>query len=221
MASVTFLIGQFKEGHSSVFGNLHQRFFPNLVKIARRGLARGSPIPLDGEDIAQRVFLELYRTVRQRRRMGECLCDTASLRTTLATLTHQQVRRQQRDHTRQCRDVRKTRLATDLSGREDTDPLNRVFDRATLRWLRDMESQETLEQLLAPLPSAKHRTVVQLLAQEYSVTEIARELDCSVRTVQRYLVEIRSIWQSHPAVQATLGGRIPPPSVRESAPADR
>jgi hypothetical protein len=38
----------------------------------------------------------------------------------------------------------------------------------------------------------------------YSVAEIARELRRSVRAVQRYLVEIQTIWRSHPAGQAIL-----------------
>jgi DNA-directed RNA polymerase specialized sigma24 family protein len=178
---------------------LFGRFFSYPVDLARRRLRGDRPIPLDGEDIAQLVFLELYRSVRQQRPLGNRLCDSASLLTSLATLTCQQVRRQWRDHTRQCRDVRQLRLAADLPAIGDTDPLHEIFDQAALRWLREIESQETIEQLLVLLPSDKHRILVRLLSRGHSILEIAHELHRSVRAVERYVIEIRAIWQSRQA----------------------
>ncbi len=203
MASATFLIGRFKEGHSSAFDDLLGLYYAYPVDLARRRLSRGRPMPEDGEDIAQLVFWELYRSVRQGRPLGDGLSDTASLLKTLALLTRQHVRREWRHHTRHCRDVRKSRLATDLVARTgDTDPLDAPATHATaFVWLRDIESQESIEQLLVLLPSAKHRTLVQLVLQGYSGPEIARELGCSVRTVQRYLLEIQAIWQRHREAQ--------------------
>jgi DNA-directed RNA polymerase specialized sigma24 family protein len=215
MASVTLLIGQFKQGRSSAFGILFGRFLNYPVDLARRHLKWRSRIPQDDDDIAQLVFWELYRSVRRHGRLGQRLCDTPSLLTTLATLTRQQIRREWRDHTRQCRDVRLSRLATDLSAKEDADPLDDALDPAAFRWLREIESQETMEQLLALLPSARYRTLVFLLIRGHSIPEIARELDRSVRAVQRYLVEIQTIWRSHPAGQEILSQCLPLPAVSE------
>src|ERR1700722_4663939 len=138
MASVTLLIGQFKQGSSSAFGLLFGRFLNYPVDLAQRRLKRGSRIPQDDDDIAQLVFWELYRSVRQHSPLRQRLCDTPSLLTPLATLPRQQVRRQWRDHTRQCRDVRLSRLATGLSAHEDTDPLDDTLYPAAFRWLRDI-----------------------------------------------------------------------------------
>jgi DNA-binding NarL/FixJ family response regulator len=63
-----------------------------------------------------------------------------------------------------------------------------------------------MEQLLALLPEVRYRAVVHLLLEGHSVPEIAHELGRSVRAVQRYLVEIKSIWQSHPQGPELLGG---------------
>jgi DNA-directed RNA polymerase specialized sigma24 family protein len=215
MASVTYLISQFKQGNSAAFGVLFGRFFAYPTGLARRRLRGECPIPLEGEDIAQLVFWELHRAVRQDRSIGNLLCDTRSLLVALASLTRQQVRRQWRDHTRQCRDVQKTRLAIDLPARGDTEPFDRVFDTATFRWLHEIESKETIAQLLVLLPSAKYRTVVQLLIQGHGLQEIALALDRSLRAIQRYLVEIQAIWRSRPAGQAILSQFLRLPAAGE------
>jgi DNA-directed RNA polymerase specialized sigma24 family protein len=204
MASVTYLICEFKQGHSSAFGVLFGRFFDYPADLARRRLRRERPMAQDGEDIAQLVFWELHRSVRQHRPMGEALCDKASLLTTLAALTRQQVRRQRRDHTRHRRDCRKSLLATDLPARRDMDPLDALLGSAAGHWQREIESGETMEQLLVLLPSDKHRTLVRLVARGHSSREIARELNCNVRTVERHVIAIRTIWQNHPAGRAFL-----------------
>lgn len=161
-------------------------------------------MPQDGEDIAQLVFWELYRSVRRRGRMAEQLCDTASLLKTLATLTRQQVRRQRRDYTRQHRDCRKSRLAADLQTHGNMDLLDAVLGPAMANRQREIEFRETIEQLLVPLPSDKHRTLVRLVCRGHSIPEIAGELHRSVRTIERYVIEIRTIWQSLPAGQGFL-----------------
>jgi DNA-directed RNA polymerase specialized sigma24 family protein len=204
MSAVTFLIGQFKKGHSSAFEVLFERFFAYPFDLARRRGGRKYPIPHDNEDIAQLVFWELYRTVREKRPMGRRLCNTASLLTALATLTHQQVRRQWRDHTRQCRDSRRSRLASDLVAKGGGNPLDEFVDDTAFGWLREVESLEAIEQLLFLLPSEKYRTLVQCLMQGHGKSEVADTLDCSVRAVERYLVEIRTIWQRHPVGQEIL-----------------
>jgi DNA-directed RNA polymerase specialized sigma24 family protein len=221
MSSVTYLIGQFKQGQSSAFGVLFGRFFAYPVDLARRRLRGESTLPLDGEDIAQMVFWELHRAVRQHRPMGERLSDTASLLTTLASLTRQQVRRQRRDHTRQCRDCRKSRLAADLPVRGDTDPFAAILDPGASHRHGEIECRETIEQLLVLLPSAKHRTLVRLLSGGHSIPEIARELHRSVRTVERYVIEIRTLCQSHAAGQAFLRQCPILPSIGKSTTADR
>lgn len=221
MASVTLLIGRFKQGSSSAFGILFGRFLNYPADLARRRLKPGSGIPQGDDDIAQLVFWELYRSVRQRCPLGLRLRDTPSLLTALATLTRQQVRRQWRDHTRQCRDVRLSRLATDLSANEGTDPLDGTLDQTAFRWLREIEFQETVEQLLTLLPSARYRTLVQLFILGHTIPEIALDLDRSVRAVQRYLVEIQTIWRSNPAVQDILPRCIPRSTACEPSREDR
>jgi DNA-directed RNA polymerase specialized sigma24 family protein len=88
------------------------------------------------------------------------------------------------------------------------DPLDQFGHDRGLSWLREIQSRETIEQLLALLPEARYRAAVHLLGQGYSVPEIAHDLGRSVRAVQRYLVEIRSVWQNHPQAREILAGRV-------------
>jgi DNA-directed RNA polymerase specialized sigma24 family protein len=204
MNSVTSLIGLFKQGKSSAFGALVGRFFGYPVDLARRRLGRETPIPQDGEDIAQMVFLELYCAVRQCRPMGDQLSDRTSLRIALATLTRQRIKREWRDHTRQRRDARKTKLAADLAGRGDSAPLEKILDPAASHGQRGIDAQDTVEHLLTLLPSARHRSLAHHLLSGHSIPEIARKMRRSVRTVERCRAEIQAIWRNHPAGQAVL-----------------
>jgi DNA-directed RNA polymerase specialized sigma24 family protein len=204
MASVTLLIDRFKQGSSSAFGDLFGRFLRYPMRLVRR--PGRTTAHQDGEDIAQCVFWELYRAVREQRPLVEGLSDTTSLLVTLGTLTRQQLRRRWRDNTRQCRDVRRTVSASDLPP-GGGDPLEGLLHPRVVRWLRDVDSRETIEQLLALLPQPRHRTVVLLLLHGDSVPEVARALGRSVRAVQRYLVEIQGIWENHPDGRAFLAGR--------------
>jgi DNA-directed RNA polymerase specialized sigma24 family protein len=209
MASVTVLIGRFKQGSSSAFEELFSRFLPQAARLGDRSCSPGLAFQ-DGEDIAQCVFWELYRAVRQQRPLAARLCDTPSLLTTLALLTRQQRRRTWRDSTRARRDARRTLHASDPRAATGADALHASLGGGAFAWAHEVQSRETLEQLLALLPEGRYRTVVHLLLQGHSVPEIALELRCSVRTVQRYLVEIKSHWQNHPEGRDALAAHLPP-----------
>ena len=51
------------------------------------------------------------------------------------------------------------------------------------------------ENLLASLPDTTAEQIVRLKLQGYTHEEIADELDCNVRTVERRLKQIRELWQ--------------------------
>jgi len=174
----------------------------------RRSCNQGSAFQ-DGEDIAQCVFWELYSAVRHQQPLAAHFYDTPTLLTTLAMLTRQHLRRRWRDGTRLCRDVRRARTATDLSTGAGRDPLDMFIHDKSFCWLNEIQSRETLEQLLALLPKAGYRAAVHLLLRGHSVAEIAQELGRSVRAVQRYLVEIRSIWENHPQGREILAAHVP------------
>jgi len=210
MGSVTLLIGRFQRGSSSAFGQLFRRFLPETERLASRRSRWPASRLKDGEDIAQGVFWELYRAVRQHRPLAAGLRDTTTLLKTLALLTRQHLRRRWRDETRLCRDVRRACGGTDLTAIAGADGLNNLFDDTGARWLCEVQSRETLEQLLLLLPEARYRKVVHLLLQGYTIAEVAREIHRGVRSVQRYLVEIRSIWCSHPIGREILSGCVPP-----------
>jgi len=210
MVSVTLLIGRFKGGSSSAFRELFCQFLPRTSHLAGRQSCNQGSAFQDGEDIAQCVFWELYSAVRHQKPLVAHFYDTPTLLTTLAMLTRQHLRRRWRDGTRLCRDVRLVRTATDLPTAAGTNPLDRFVNDKSLRWLHEIQSRETIEQLLALLPEVRYGDVVRLLLQGHSVPEIAHESRRSVRAIQRYLVEIRSIWQNHPEGREILAAHVLP-----------
>lgn len=188
MSAVTALIGRFKQGSSSAFADLFDRFFPHTVRLAS---ARSAVSAHDEEDVAQCVFWQLFREVRGGRPLAERLSNTTTLLTTLALLTRQQLRRNWRDSTRKSRDIRLTWRASDLQTHDLTP------DHAATHWLRQIQSRESIEELFALLPDDRYRKTVELLLNGLSLPEIALELGRSLRAVQRYVAEIRALWQDH------------------------
>ena len=180
MVSVTLLIGRFKGGSSSAFGELFCQFFPHTARLAGRQSCSQASAFQDGEDIAQCVFWELYRAVRHGHPLAGSLRDTPALLSTLGMLTRQHVRRRWRDDTRLCRDFRRARTATDLRSAAGPNTLDQLVNDKAFRWLCEMQSRETIEQLLALLPKMRYRAVVHLLLKGHSVPEIAHELRRSV-----------------------------------------
>ena len=57
-----------------------------------------------------------------------------------------------------------------------------------------VEVAERCEFLLNRLPDETYRRIARCKLEGFSNLEIARELDCTPRTVERKLAQIRSIW---------------------------
>ena len=58
-----------------------------------------------------------------------------------------------------------------------------------------VEMQESLEQLLDLLPDDEYRAIANMRMEGHSNQEIAEELGCTERTVERRLQRIREIWE--------------------------
>jgi RNA polymerase sigma factor (sigma-70 family) len=205
MGSVTYLIGRLKNGSSSALAHLMERYYPRQVRQARNRL-RGAPASvLDADDVATVAFWELWQAVTHGRPLSRFLSNTQSLLIALATLTRDQVSRARRDAGRACRDARRTVHA--LTGYPDAD--NALVDAlGTDPWpvvLQALESREAVDTLIALLPQQRQKTLVRLLLDDRPLADIARELDCSVRTVQRLYAEVVDYWRSHSAARKALG----------------
>jgi DNA-directed RNA polymerase specialized sigma24 family protein len=196
MGSVSYLIARLKNGSASAFEGLMGRYYSRQVRQARRRLHSAPAGIQDAEDVAAVAFWKLWQGVIQRRAVGTFLSDTTSILKVLATLTRDQVNRAGRHALANCRDCRRT---VALPDRNEAGPT--IHELATNPWpgfVGAIESREEVAGLTALLPTDRHRTLVRRVIEGRGLHEIATELQCSVRTVQRLYAEIADIWRSPP-----------------------
>jgi DNA-directed RNA polymerase specialized sigma24 family protein len=177
MVSVTPVIARFRDGSASAFADLFALFYVRQVRQAEAALA-GSLSLSEGEDIALDAFHCLWREGTTGKFPGS-LDNTQSLLAILHLLTTQQARRAKRYDRQGKRDVRKTvALSDDLKCVE-------VFDAFG-------QNPARLIELLPPAITPRQRSILLLYADGKSTTDIATQLRCGKRTIDRELAAIRA-----------------------------
>jgi RNA polymerase sigma factor (sigma-70 family) len=182
--SVTQWIEQLKAGHHAAAERLWQRYFRQLVAVARSHL-RGTPgRATDEEDVALSAFDSFCRGAEGGR--FPKLLDRDSLWRLLATLTLRKAHNVRRDEQRQKRGGRQVigaeAFLEQVVGREPTPELA-------------AELAEECRRLLGRLDDAALQSLALLKMEGYTNRELADRLGCGVRTVERKLRLIRQIWE--------------------------
>jgi RNA polymerase sigma factor (sigma-70 family) len=193
--SITHWFEQVREGDSVAAQAVWERYFPELVRLAREKL-RGTPRrAADEEDVASSAMESLFRAAQNGRFPD--LADRHDLWRLLLRMTARKVVDLQR------RESRKRRGGGQVKGESvfaSVDPADEraglaevIGDGPTPEFAAVMaeEYQRRLERLddpnLAALAVAK--------MEGYTNDEIAERLGCSVRTIERRLRLIRKKWQ--------------------------
>jgi DNA-directed RNA polymerase specialized sigma24 family protein len=194
--SVTQWIGQLKAGDPEAAQKLWERYFRRLVGLARKKLGAAPRRAADEEDVALSAFDSFCRGAEHDR--FPQLNDRFDLWQLLVLLT--------------------ARKAYDLAQHERRQKRGggAVLDEAALPIPVDSSAQgAALEQIEAPEPtpafaaqvaeecrrllerldSPELRSVALLKVEGYGNEEIASQLGCGLRTVERRLRLIRSIWE--------------------------
>jgi RNA polymerase sigma factor (sigma-70 family) len=191
--SITIWLEEVKHGDDEAARQLWERYFPYLVRLARKRLA-GVPRRLeDEEDVALSAFESFCRAADQGR-FPE-VHDRHSLWRLLSSITHRKavdlVRR-----TRTGLGDARVRTGSGLSGSKTSSvPLAAlvVRDDATPD-LAAMLADE-VRRLLHMLPEEELRTIAIAKMEGHTNQEIAERLGCVERTVERRLKYIRAIWK--------------------------
>jgi RNA polymerase sigma factor (sigma-70 family) len=182
--SVTLWIEQLKAGEEAALAKLHKRYWPILVHLAQRRL-RGAPCRAsDQEDVAQAALWSFYRGLKAGR-----MPQLTNRNDLLALLTHlvackaanqikHEVGLQKRNADRTQSDSLLQRLA------EATGPT--PLEQAVLN--------ECYQQYVTDLPEPL-RDIAELHLAGCTHKEIAAQLGCVVRTVERKLALIFESWQ--------------------------
>jgi len=189
--SVTRWLDALLDGNPTAAQQLWERYFQRLVGLARQKLRNTPKRVADEEDVALSAFDSFCRNA-EKGRFPELL-DRGSLWRLLMVITARKAAHLLRDQGRQKRGG-------------DSTPVD-DSENSCLDWVLSREPDpefaaevaEECQRLLRKLGSADLETVALRRMEGYTVDEIAVQLDCAPRSVQRRLRLIRGIWESEVA----------------------
>lgn len=184
--SVTTWLGQLKEARPEAAQKLWEHYFGNLVAMARNRLRGGPRGAADEEDVALSAFDSFFRGVQAGR--FPRLEDRDDLWQVLLMIAERKVYDLLEHEGRAKRDWR--RVVAPRDGEAQGPPLQSPEPDPALV----AQMKEQLEHLMAALDDQELRDIARMKMEGLTNAEIARELDCSVPTVERRLQLIRKTW---------------------------
>lgn len=188
--SITLWLEQVKQGNNEAACRLWERYFPDLMKLASHRLA-GTPRRMeDEEDVALAVLASFCRAADKGRYPD--LKDRRSLWRLLCRITHFKVADL----------VRRTRpkvgeahvVHLDGSSSDGHGGFSLVEDDELSADVAAMVGEQ-LQLMLDMLPDDELRKIAVARMENRTNKEIAAQLNCAERTVERRLSYIRSIWK--------------------------
>ena len=194
--SVTRWVSDLKAGDRSEAARLlWQRYFERLARLAQGRLQRAARGPADGEDVALSAFDSFFQGVADGRFPD--LGNRDDLWRLLVTITARKAHNQRRNEGRQKRGGGRVVGEGALAG---ADPLGddfmaQVVGNEPSPEFAAMVTDE-YRRLFGSLADESLRVVALLKLEGRSNEEIARSLDCGLRTVERKLDVIRKRWMA-------------------------
>jgi RNA polymerase sigma factor (sigma-70 family) len=176
-------------------GMIWQRYFRELLRLARRNLDRRARHRADEEDVLQSMFQSFC--ARQAR--GDFhLADRDELWTLLVTITLRKARNTAKAQRRDKRDVEREQAAGTEAGCNSscTSWELEEMDAAGPSPVEAALLNEALERRLESLADSGLRQIALWRLEGYSNREIAERLACTERSVERKLERIRSKWSA-------------------------
>jgi DNA-directed RNA polymerase specialized sigma24 family protein len=190
--SVTWLIGELAGGDSDEAARqLWERYFDQIVRLARARLGAAPRGPADEEDVALSAFGSLCRGIAAGR--FPRLSGRDELWRLLATITARKVIDQVQRESRQKRGGGRVRNESDLEGSEESGALGNIASPAPTPAFLAMMSED-VRRLFGLLPDETLRLIALLRLEGYTNEEAAASLGCAVRSVERKLERIRLLW---------------------------
>lgn len=187
MGSISQWIGELKEGNDDAARLLWERFYTRLVTVARSKLREFPRRFRDEEDFALSAFDRLCRAARAGKYPR--LDDRSQLWKLLIDITEKRVIDYKRHETCPMRGGGKNIDEGGLPAGIDA-----LADNAlSAEYLTTFD--DTFGNLLARLPDERQRVIAIHKMEGLTNSEIAEELGCPLRTVERKLSIIRKAWQ--------------------------
>jgi len=174
------------------FWNLH---FDRLSALAHRRMLPDARRISDGEDIALSAIHSFFNGLSEQRFQG--ISSTNALWKLLATIVLRKISKQQRQQNTQKRGGGQVRGESFFINGEEKKESHRGIENISHSAVTphlEVEFLDTCEQLFEMLEDEKLRNTARLIMEGYSIDDIAEELGCVRRTVERKLKHIREIW---------------------------
>jgi RNA polymerase sigma factor (sigma-70 family) len=193
--SVTHWFEQVREADSLAARALWERYFPELVRLAREKLRGAARRAADEEDIAASVMESLFRAAEKGRFPD--LADRDDLWRLLLRMTARKVVDLKRHEARQRRGGGRVKGESVLGkggSRDVPGALAEVIGDAPTPEFAAMMIEQC-QGLLARLADPDLEALASAKLEGYTNDEIAERLGCSLRTVERRLHLIRKKWQ--------------------------
>jgi DNA-directed RNA polymerase specialized sigma24 family protein len=195
--SVSEWLGQLRAGDPAAAQKLWERYFFRLVSLARMKLQGTPRRAADEEDVALSAFDSLCRGAEQGRFPD--LADRDNFWRLLVTITarkaYQLGLHEGRRRPRGGAVLDEAALARgDSPGSGGDLALEQIADEEPTPEFAAQLAEE-LQHRLAALPSAELREVARCKLEEATNAEIASKLGCALRTVERRLHVIRTLWE--------------------------
>lgn len=193
--SITHWIREVREGDSRAAAALWDRYFPQLVRLAKKKL-QGLPGQMaDEEDVALSAMNRFYQAAEEGRYPE--LADRDGLWRLLFQITMHRVIDLRRSENRQRRGGDRGRSATERNltgGRPEPSSVSQVPD-GTLSPEMEAVMADECQRLFAELQDGELQAIAAAKMEGASNEEIAAQLKCSQRTVERRLRLIRDKWK--------------------------
>lgn len=183
------------EGDESAVGHIWETYFMRLVRLARHRLSDSMRRVADEEDVALSALNSLCKGAAAGR--FPRLDDPDDLWKLLATITARKVIAHERHHRRQKRGGGALRGESAINA---ADSSRHSFGIEQVMGVEPtpqfaMEMNEACELLLDGLDDGVLKTIALMKLEGYDNREIAEHFDCTPRTVERRLAQIRRKWR--------------------------
>jgi len=180
-----------KDGGSRATHQLWEMYFERMVRVARRKLVGAQRLEGDEEDVALSAFKSFCLGFQQGKFAQDG--DPENLWPLLVTLTLNKAI----DHVRRAQRLKRGGNLADESPINAFTQWSELVSREPSPELQ-VAAEDSFQQLLDMLDATGDLTLREVLLHSMvgeSSPDIARHLDCTLRTVQRKLQTIRMIWE--------------------------
>lgn len=191
---ITLWIGGLSQGDQRAAQALWQTYFDKLARVARQKLDPRAGRQADEEDAALSAMHSFCRGMRAGRYPQ--LAGRDELWRLLVTIVVRKVSKQRRGERRVKRGGGRTRGESAFLASGEADEFRGIEQVLGSEPTAETAAMltESCQQLLSSLPDDTLRQIANLKLEGYTNDEIAQQLDCTTRSVERKLNRIRTRW---------------------------